>query len=85
MELEVSNSVSQGMDSVYVAFAVRPKQTTMKLTPDEIRREWMVVKETRLGILCGAGEPKPEQLAMAIAEADEWRRRYEKQENGELF
>lgn len=57
----------------------------MKLTPDEIRREWMVVKETRLGNLCGAGEPTPEQLAIAEAEADEWRKRFVYREKGELL
>lgn len=55
------------------------------LTPDEIRREWLVVKETRLGILCGAGEPTPEQLAMAVTEADEWRSRYHRLKKGELL
>ena len=57
----------------------------MKLTPDEIRREWLVVKETRLGVFCGAGEPTEEQLNIAVTEADDWRQRYEKQEKGELF
>ena len=57
----------------------------MKLTPDEIRREWLVVKETRMGILCGTSDPTPEQPAIAVTEADDWRCRYEKQEKGELF
>ena len=89
MELEVSNTVSQGVDSVYVVFVVRPFKNIhingMTLTPDEIRREWLVVKETRLGVFCGTAGPTPEQLSIAATEADDWRRRYEKQEKGELF
>ena len=35
-------------------------------------REWHYLVEERLGILCGTGQPTPEQVAMAEAEATAW-------------
>ena len=40
------------------------------MTEPELQAEWRHIYETRLGILCGAGEPTEEQLAIAQTEAD---------------
>lgn len=39
------------------------------MTPEERALEFDVTVQTRLGELCGRGEPTPEQLRMAKAEA----------------
>lgn len=48
----------------------------MKLTEQEIKREQAVIYETRLGSLCGAAKPTPEQDRIARSEADQWKKDY---------
>lgn len=43
----------------------------MKITEEELDIEHAYRVSERLGILCGAGEPTPEQLEIAEREADE--------------
>lgn len=50
----------------------------MKLTEQEIQKEWLHRRENRLGDLCGAGAPTQEQLGIATKEADQWRANYQK-------
>ena len=45
--------------------------------------EWRVIKETRLGILCGTAEPTEEQDDIATKEADEWLLWYKAQEKAD--
>lgn len=42
------------------------------MTQDEINQEMRYRREERLGILCGADTPTPEQIALADKEAREW-------------
>ena len=43
----------------------------LAMTPEESQTEWRYRVEERLGILAGAGEPTPEQRALAVREANE--------------
>lgn len=45
------------------------------MTTDELQEEVQYRIEERLGILCGADDPTPEQLKIANDEADQWARR----------
>lgn len=47
----------------------------------ERQREWEYLVTERLGILCGADTPTPEQIALARSEADAWF----KESRGELL
>lgn len=40
------------------------------MTTEEIKIEWQVSKETRLGILCGRNDPTLDQIDIAEKEAD---------------
>lgn len=46
------------------------------LTPAEIRIEREYRTQERLGLLCGSATPTPEQMAIAVREADEWEARF---------
>lgn len=41
------------------------------MTTEEQRTEWLVERDTRIGTMCGAGEPTDEQKAIASKIADE--------------
>lgn len=41
------------------------------MTSDELKHEWQVTYDTRLGILCGTDKPTNEQVDIAFAEAEE--------------
>ena len=47
------------------------------MTEQEIQAEWLNRRETRLGVLCGSGDPTTDQLEIAAKEADEWRKGWE--------
>lgn len=44
------------------------------MTTDELQEEVQYRIEERLGILCGAETPTPDQLKLANDEADQWAR-----------
>lgn len=46
------------------------------MTPTELATERQHIIQTRLAILCGAGQPTREQFNIAIREADEWEARF---------
>lgn len=46
------------------------------MTPDQIKAEKAYRIEERLGMLCGAGKPTPEQMRIAVEEAQQWERDY---------
>lgn len=39
-------------------------------TREQLKEEWVVIYSTRLGILCGEGEPTYEQMRIAREDAD---------------
>lgn len=50
---------------------MRHKGKLLNLTESELEAEFNVTFETRLGELCGKGEPTKEQVAIAFQEASE--------------
>jgi hypothetical protein len=55
------------------------------MTDEELKIEMDYRIQERLGILCGAAEPTPEQLKLATAEADQWLADYFRQQADTLI
>jgi len=56
----------------------------LTLTEKELRIEREHIIKTRLGELCGADKPTPQQMGIAILEANSWETRWKKQQGGNL-
>ena len=54
------------------------------MNAEQIREEVRYRYQERLGLLCGDLDPTPEQISIARAEAEEWRREWLKSQNNQL-